>query len=570
MNSPTLVLSNTAAQGAKQSSYPGLRACCWTVALALGAAQAWATRFTMNPDGISYLDIGDAYWRHDWHNAINAYWSPLYSWVLGFFINVIKPSPYWEYPLVHLVNFLIYVAALACFEFFIAACVRQHCEKRSTALSGDTIAIPSWGLWLVGYSIFVSSSLSLITLSVVTPDLCVFALSFLAFGLLHRLQSGERFGSGFLLFGVVLGIGYLAKAVIFPLSLAFFISAFLSTRHCRTHNRDTVLAVIAFALLCIPFVAAISLQKNRVTFGDTGKITYSIFLNDVPIFTPEGRGLRHPPRMLLRDPTAHEFRDPIGGTYPLWFDPSYWHEGVKPHFNLLKEGLILIFAIGGYLKIIGSIFEQLNLTVSLFLLYFLAPKPSHSVRDAFKHWRILIPAWAAIAAYAFVYMEPRYVASFVAVLWLSAFAGASLPYSKPMKKLLAAVAIGVAITTTGSLSLRLARSRSGEIPEYVRAAEGLSKMGAGEHTKLAVISYMPYEKGGAFVARLIRARIVAQKVEYDKSLWGNKVQQRELLSAFRQSGADVVLTDDNIGSPEPCWHQVGRTEYSICKLDLAH
>src|SRR5258707_7530980 len=106
-----------------------LRIVCWAMALALGAAQAWATRFTMNPDGISYLDIGDAYWRGDWHNAINAYWSPLYSWILGFFLKVVKPSAYWEYPLVHLVNFLIYVAALGCFEFFLKTFIvdrRRH------------------------------------------------------------------------------------------------------------------------------------------------------------------------------------------------------------------------------------------------------------------------------------------------------------------------------------------------------------------------------------------------------------------------------------------------------------
>src|SRR5437762_3413860 len=103
-----------------KSDYKLLRICCWCVALALGATQAWLTRFTMNPDGVSYLDIGDAYWRGDWHNAINAYWSPLYSWILGFFFKVLKPSPYWEYSLVHLVDFLIYVAMLACFEFFLA------------------------------------------------------------------------------------------------------------------------------------------------------------------------------------------------------------------------------------------------------------------------------------------------------------------------------------------------------------------------------------------------------------------------------------------------------------------
>src|SRR6266516_3640234 len=99
--------------------YLRLRILCWCVALILGAAEAWATRFSRNPDGISYLDIGDAYWRGDWHNAINAYWSPLYSLILGLFIKVLRPTPHWEYSLEHLVNFLIYVAALASFEFLL-------------------------------------------------------------------------------------------------------------------------------------------------------------------------------------------------------------------------------------------------------------------------------------------------------------------------------------------------------------------------------------------------------------------------------------------------------------------
>src|SRR5437763_13830751 len=94
---------------------PRVRIFLWLLAIALGAVQAWATRFTMNPDGISYLDIGDAYWRGDWHMAINAYWSPLYSWLLGFCVEVLKPSAYCEYPIAHWVSFLIYVAAIGCF-----------------------------------------------------------------------------------------------------------------------------------------------------------------------------------------------------------------------------------------------------------------------------------------------------------------------------------------------------------------------------------------------------------------------------------------------------------------------
>ena len=40
--------------------------------LALGALHAWFGRYSMNPDGISYLDVGDSFFRRDWANAVNA------------------------------------------------------------------------------------------------------------------------------------------------------------------------------------------------------------------------------------------------------------------------------------------------------------------------------------------------------------------------------------------------------------------------------------------------------------------------------------------------------------------
>src|SRR5262245_20338502 len=96
----------------------------WIIALSLGLIQAWFHRFAMNPDGVSYLDIGDRFWSGHWSALINGYWSPVYGFLLGLALKVLKPTAYWEFPVVHLVNFLIYVVALCCFEFFLSEFIK--------------------------------------------------------------------------------------------------------------------------------------------------------------------------------------------------------------------------------------------------------------------------------------------------------------------------------------------------------------------------------------------------------------------------------------------------------------
>src|SRR5258708_5236470 len=195
------------------SNYKRLRIPCWGVALTLGAAEAWATRFSMNPDGISYLDIGDAYWRGDWHNAINAYWSPLYSWILGFFLKVLKPSAYWEYPMVHLVNFLIYVAALGCFEFFLSTFIADRRRRDLELLPVGKTGLPVFVWWLLGYSLFLSTSILLVGLYLVTPDMGVTAMVYLASAFVLKIAGGSSRRSTYVSLGLVLGFAYLAKSV---------------------------------------------------------------------------------------------------------------------------------------------------------------------------------------------------------------------------------------------------------------------------------------------------------------------------------------------------------------------
>ena len=112
--------------------------------LALGLLHAWLGRYAMNRDGMSYLDVGDSFFRHDWTNAVNAYWSPLYPWTIGLVLGAAQPSPRWEFPLVHLVNFGVFVVALFAFRFLLHALSAFACERLSDKPTAD--ANPNAGM----------------------------------------------------------------------------------------------------------------------------------------------------------------------------------------------------------------------------------------------------------------------------------------------------------------------------------------------------------------------------------------------------------------------------------------
>ena len=128
-----------------------------TVSILLGLIQVWDGRFVMSGDGISYLDMGQAYLRGDWHTAINGFWNPLYAWLQAIGYVIFRPSPYWEYPVVQIVNFVIYFATACAFEYFLILLVRGRDDET--------------GLRFIAYALFLWSSLHLIGAFSVNPDM---------------------------------------------------------------------------------------------------------------------------------------------------------------------------------------------------------------------------------------------------------------------------------------------------------------------------------------------------------------------------------------------------------------
>ena len=554
------------AEGANHRSYTWLRILFWCLALLLGAGETWATRFRMNPDGISYLDIGDAYWRGDWHAAINAYWSPLYSWILGFFLKVLKPSAYWEFPVVHLVNFLIYVAALGCFEFFLLRFIAYQQEREAEDKEQGTDALPEWAWWMLGYALFISSSMTLIMFSFVTPDMCVAAFVYLAAGLLVRIrQTGTR--TTFALLGMVLGFAYLAKSAMLLLAFPFLGVALLAYGNLRKAAPRVLLAAAIFLGICSPLIITLSLAKHRLTFGETGRIAYEVCVNGVDQFVPDQAAPQFSVRRIFAQPAAYEFAQPIGGTYPLWYDTSYWHEGIRPRFDVKQELQAIQGSFLAYLWLLVTF--QFHFIMTLLALVAIAPKPSRWFTRVGYNWRLMIPAFAALGLYALVYTEYRYVAAFVLLLWLAAFSGVALPASQGSRRLIGLAVIAIAVTTfffTGKAIAYDLLNPDSSVSTSWEAAQELNHLGIKPGDKLAVIANKPFESGGAFVARLVRAQVIAQVSQPD-SFWAASPSTRaEVIRAFAGTGARAVLATSASTVPEPGWKKLGNTDYYVLRL----
>ena len=550
----------------RRRSQPQIGTLCSLVALALGAAAAWAARTTMYPDGISYLDVGDAYWRGDWHNAINAYWSPLYSWILGGFAKAFRPSLEYEYPLVHVVNFLLYVLALICFHFFLAELIKQDAGGSRPLKGTGEVGLPVWALYTSGYAAFITSSLLLITLSFPSADMAAAAVVYLAAALLLRIHAGEAQWGTFVLLGVALGIGYYAKTAMLLIAVPFLLVAAVLDKLAGHTLRRAALSFIVFLIVVAPFIAALSISKGRPTFGDSGAINYAVNVDKVAFFIPKDSGATHPIQRLTSAIEAYEYAQPIGGTYPLWYDPSYWHEGIHPHFSLLKQLRTLSLTFAQCCMILFSVFLGLHLSAVILFLWFVAPQPSRCLAAALRYWYLWIPAAAGVALYALVVIEPRYLGAQFCILWMIAFAGV-----RASSRRLITCAVLVAALATGALALRdIARTVRGigleerdiATPECPKVARALLDSGLQPGDKIAVVAdWLFPSRQGAYISRLARIRMIGE-ARPDTFWTATDASRAELAQAFANAGAAALLTH-NPPRLDTGWKQLAGTGYYV-------
>jgi len=516
------------------------------IAAAAGAAQAWFARFAMNPDGIQYLDNATAWVTGDWHNALNSLWSPLYPWLIAGMFRIARPSPFQEFPLVHLLNFLIYLLSLAAFLFFLS-CVARRVERGSHQMY----------VLLFACSSFLYCSLDLATLSYVTPDALVSLFAFLTAGLLLRLTGDGAGWSHALALGIVLGLGYLAKSPFLIFALAALLIAGVLRR--RRLSR-IVLTVLAFVAIAGPYVWALSKTKGRFTFGDSGKLNVLWHVDGIPFYNWQGGPVdvgvpAHATHQLSLDPNLYEFAGPIYGTYPPWYDPSYWYEGARVPFRPTEIARVIWRGLGVYAYLVHH--RQLALLFAALVLFVLAGA-RRALAEISKFWPVLLFGALPFAMYALIHAEGRYLAPFFVLLWTGLFAGVlnALPDSAGRRAVLAISVVTALLMVVEAVTALRPEKPIG--PHYA-VAQSLQELGLKPGDRVAIVSGdLDY-----YWARLDQARITMQ-IDFSDSLCRSCTRLSEQWGRVKQlvgtSGVTFVVAPCLPGVvDQPGWRKLDDT-----------
>jgi hypothetical protein len=555
-----------------------------SVAVLLGATQLILARNSFGPDSRSYSEIARAYLRHDWPMAINAYWSPFYSWLIALALKIGNPSLRQEFPLLHLLNFFIFVVALVAFEFFWSGLLNAESLRRLQSAHSRPEGLPPASFWILGYVLFTWLTVGSI-LAVIGPDLCVTVIVFFLAGLLIRIKGAiaiEELGrlpvekKLYIWLGIALGVGYLTKAVMFPMAFVL-LAVTLCLRLNYRNFFNVLLALVIFVSIAAPQIILISGAKARFTFGDSGKLNFAWNNYGLPNCNWQGQSDSgtplHPTRMVDSDLQMFEFNGPIAANYPPWYDPSYWNDGLSPRFS----GRLVFRNFVRNATIIALDFARPRVWFAGVIVLLLICDPVATVRSSFHYWYLIAPSLCVFAAYSLTAAELRYLPAWLLMVWAALLAGLRLR-SGSMSRIGQCVAILMAALIVASMVNGLyAQSRSvrhDEASENYFIAEGLPGLGIVRGDKVGAIGF----DNDAHWAYLDDLRIVAEIRTGNVCRFWNEspAEKSDVLQKFSRAGAKAIIIngDRNFRStsreahfdfascsgPDSSWHRIGDTE----------
>ena len=549
---------------------------CRIICIGFALIETFSQLRFINEDGVSYLDMSDALLQHNWHLLINPIWSPLYPFLIGLATWITRPSAQWEVPLVHAVNLLLFFGALASFEFFLRRVISFLRPENGPKDANSGAPLPVWAWQVLAYSLFAWTTVGMIWAPrMITPDLCVAALLYLDVGLLLSLRDRGTWPRTCLLLGLTLGLGYLAKAILFPMAFLFIVLAFFIMGDWRKAIRPLAVTFLVFCATSAPLLISMSHRVGRPSYSEAGNLNYVWHVNNfnpyVASASPAGPPsyLKHPMTLAHRNPDVFVFKEPTAYTYPPRQDMEYWSAGATAVVNAADQ----LRTIGNNLRVLLTdkhIVYMWVLVAGALILLLLSPNSSWRFKKISRSWPLLLAGVAGPFLYLLISVEPRYIAPFLVLVLLGLLPGAVVRNSKDAEKRTTkwtmVFATFVMVLTGVVVVYHLAgypRAQRGLGKEFLQVGESLNRTGVQPGQDVAIIGD---SSDGCRWARMARVRIVAQVLRGDVGdFWrADPDVKADVYAAFAKAGAKAVVAEQVPPPNESAdWQRLGDSHYYV-------
>ncbi|WP_263382862.1 hypothetical protein [Granulicella arctica] len=547
-----------------------------------GIGYAKYDNYQLDGDAVSFMDIADAIHTHNWPVAINGYWNPAYAATLAVGQIVAHPSRWNELQTYFWVNFFIFVACIGASLYLVLSLLRVR-EKFVTdadslpAFSQPALLLVSLGLLFLGFQ-------RELAIGAVRADALLLFFFFIAAAFLLRLQSTGRF-IYYPLLGLALGLAYLTKSFAFLPSGILLAALFVFgiTRKGQRRTRivsGILLAGVVFACIAGPYILAISKQRGRFTTGESARLNYAYFVDETGRWHEWHTGdlghakadFKHHEELIVNAPPVYSFaRHPVG-TYPLWFDPSYWTDTIKPqvylhgHILRLKRTTVLLLRY-----LVGHLESFVILGTLLLLGCFIGRRRAS--------WLPLAPValWGLLmlGIYFPIDLQDRYLTPaflFVAIPVLAML-------RRPKNGYQGEIATGMALLFAGLVFATAAsdlgdRRRTESVTGYPRgayskqiypAAKGITGLGITPGSDIAcfgdVACYVDH-----YWARIagtpIRAEIEVPDGSDPGAFWKHVADKQAVVDALRARNIKAIVGSFETSEQVPeGWHQLGASNF---------
>jgi hypothetical protein len=555
------------------AGWPGMQV-MRAVLILFAAGQAWTARYTLLADGAAYLDLAHAWLRGDWSQALNSYWSPLYPWMLAATLRVLPAGPPWELLAGHLINLAGFLLSLFAGELLLRELAAWLGLPRHPRLIAFT-----------AYLTLCWTGLHLIGLGFNSADIFVTAGTLFVAAMLVRMRRGAARTRDCALLGMALGAGFLAKAafaVLIPVTLVLMTLLQGSVWH-----RGIRVTAATCALLCLPFIVALSVVKHRLVYSDTGWVNYALVVGGQSLegykdsVFPPPAAMPHPILVRHADPRVLSFENHVTGTFPVHTDPSWWAAGYPVTADFSRQAMVVRKGILFTLVLLAG-----NPALWLLVIAVLSGAAGRAELPMRQLWFIAVPAVLASAPYWIIVLHARYIAgplalagfAFIGALWRVHFPASALKSACAAMTLVLCASMRLELT---SVPFFLAGEAFGlaNPPDKsnVELADSMRREGLRSGDRVAYIgdtldaTWLALT--GAQVVAMVPARVYHDESELARPIsedfhgtdhfWQSRPEERDdVLRAFRDAGARWVLANEvPPGADLSGWTRAGRTHH---------